>query len=223
MTQPTTAQSRRERHKAELRAELLRAAHELIKEEGYEGLTIRNLAKRVGYAPMSVYSYFADKHAILLALAEDAFATLAWRMEQDVPAEPLAALRKIMDEYAIFALENPNEYRTVFMTFMTRDPAEFCERSVTGIEELEGRNPALRVLLKRVQACIDAGIFKGDAHAISTLLWSCSHGAISLQITRPFYPFGEPGKFLKTAMEVTLAGLRAQQQVEALVAPEERR
>ncbi|MEP9374594.1 TetR/AcrR family transcriptional regulator [Mesorhizobium sp. KR1-2] len=222
MTQTTPAQSRRERQKALLRAELLEAAHELVKEEGYEGLTIRKLAQRVGYAPMSVYSYFADKHAILLALAEDAFETLARRMEQDVPAEPLAALRKIMEEYAVFALENPNEYRTVFMTFMTRDPEELGGRNATEMEELESRNPALRILLKRVQACIDAGIFKGDAHAISTLLWSCSHGAISLQITRPSYPFGEPGKFLRTAMKVTLAGLMAQD-VEALVPPEERR
>ncbi|PSJ62094.1 TetR/AcrR family transcriptional regulator [Pseudaminobacter soli (ex Li et al. 2025)] len=218
MSQTTTAQSRRERHKAELRADLLRAAHELIKEEGYEGLTIRSLAKRVGYAPMSVYSYFADKHAILLALAEDAFETLAQRMERDAPADPLAALRKVMDEYATFALENPNEYRTVFMS---RDHANRAPREVAEVEEVEGKNPALRILLKRVQACIDAGIFKGDAHAISTLVWSFGHGAISLQITFPYYPFGEPRKYLEASMEVVLAGLMARQ-VDALVPPSER-
>ncbi|MEP9397584.1 TetR/AcrR family transcriptional regulator [Mesorhizobium sp. KR2-14] len=219
MTQPTpTPASPRERKKALLRAELLEAAHELVKEEGYEGLTIRKLAQRVGYAPMSVYSYFADKHEILLALAEDAFETLAQRMERDAPAEPLAALRKIMEEYAVFALENPNEYRTIFMT---RDPAGLRGQEVTELGKLESGNPALRILLKRVQACIDAGIFKGDVHAISTLLWSCGHGAISLQLAFPFYPFGEPGKFLAASMEVALAGLMAQK-VEALVPPEER-
>jgi AcrR family transcriptional regulator len=214
MTQPIpkTAQSRRERHKADSRAELLQAAHDLVKEEGYEGLTIRNLAKRVGYAPMSVYSYFADKHAILLALAENAFETLAQRMERDAPTEPLAALRKVMEEYAVFALENPNEYRTVFMT---RDHMRQA-REVVEIEEVESKNPVLRIVLKRVQACIDAGIFKGDAHAVSTLLWSSGHGAISLQITFPYYPFGEPRKFLEAAMEVALAGLMAQD-IKALV------
>jgi AcrR family transcriptional regulator len=218
MSQTTIAQSRRERHKAELRAELLRAAHELIKEEGYEGLTIRNLARQVGYAPMSVYSYFADKHAILLALAEDAFETLAQRMERDAPADPLAALRKVMDEYAVFALENPNEYRTVFMT---REHANRPEREVAEVEEVEGKNPALRILLKRVQACIDAGIFQGDAHAISTLIWSYGHGAISLRITFPYYPFGDPRKYLEASMEVVLAGLMARK-VDALVPPSER-
>ena len=74
---PLSVQKRREKQKAELRSELVEAAHKLVQEEGYEGLTIRKLAKRVGYAPMSVYSYFADKQDILFALAEDAFETLA--------------------------------------------------------------------------------------------------------------------------------------------------
>jgi len=67
---PLSVQKRREKQKAELRSELVAAAHKLVQEEGYEGLTIRKLAKRVGYAPMSVYSYFADKQDILFALAE---------------------------------------------------------------------------------------------------------------------------------------------------------
>ena len=80
---PPSVQKRREKQKAELRSELVEAAHKLVQEEGYEGLTIRKLAKRVGYAPMSVYSYFPDKHAILLGIARDAFETLARRMEKD--------------------------------------------------------------------------------------------------------------------------------------------
>lgn len=214
----TTAQNRRERHKAESRAELLQAAHDLVKEEGYEGLTIRNLAKRVGYAPMSVYSYFADKHAILLALAEDAFETLARRMEHDAPTEPLAALRKILEDYAAFALDNPNEYLTVSMSRSHMSPEE---RVAARTDEDETNNPALRILFKCVQACIDAGILKGDAHAISTLLWSCGHGAISLQITFPNYPFGDRKKFFHIAVDVTLAGLMARN-VEALAPPKER-
>ena len=83
---PESGLSRRQLHRQELRSELLAAAHALVKEEGYEGLTIRRLAKRVGYAPMSVYSYFADKQDILVALAEDVFGELARRAEKDAPA-----------------------------------------------------------------------------------------------------------------------------------------
>ena len=198
-----TAQGRRDRHKAELRAELVTAAHELVREEGYDGLTIRKLAKRVGYAPMSVYSYFADKQDILLALAEDAFATLARRIEAQPADDPIEALRVVMTEYAAFGLGNPNEYRTVFMTEKTRPPAGKT------FDEMEADNPAMKVLISRVEACIAAGRLHGDPHAVADMLWSVGHGTISLLITFPFHPFGDPQAFVKRMCDFALAGLAA--------------
>ena len=46
---------RREKQREEIRTDLVAAAHALVKEEGYEGLTIRKLAERAGLATMSVY------------------------------------------------------------------------------------------------------------------------------------------------------------------------
>lgn len=197
------ARSRRETQKAEIRAELVEAAHALVKEEGYEGLTIRKLAARVGYAPMSVYSYFPDKHSILFALAQDAFAVLARRMERAAPADPLEALIKLMREYAAFGFDNPNEYRTVFMT---RDPAGFSDMEMKDIQK---DNPALLLLLQRVQACVDAGVLSGDVFAIATLIWTFGHGTVSLLISFPNYPFGDRDAYVERSIEVVLAGIRS--------------
>jgi AcrR family transcriptional regulator len=180
------------------------AAHELVQEEGYDGLTIRKLAKRVGYAPMSVYSYFADKQDILLALAEDAFATLARRIESQPSDDPVEALRVVMREYAAFGLGNPNEYRTVFMTEKTRPPEGKT------FEEMEADNPAMKALIDRVEACIAAGKLKGDPYAIANMLWAVGHGTISLLITFPFHPFGDPQAFVQRMCDLALAGLTAQ-------------
>lgn len=201
---PLSVQTRREKQKAELRAELVAAAHKLVQEEGYEGLTIRKLAKRVGYAPMSVYSYFADKQDILFALAEDAFETLARRIEEHPSDDPIEALQAVMTEYAAFGLGNPNEYRTVFMTEKTRPP-----EGKTFVEMHES-NPAMKVLISRVEACVAAGKLKGDPRAIATTLWAVGHGTISLLITFPFYPFGDPQAFVKRMCDFALAGLMTQ-------------
>ncbi|WP_269932326.1 TetR/AcrR family transcriptional regulator [Aminobacter sp. HY435] len=198
---PSSAASRRELQKAELRAELVAAAHALVREEGYDGLTIRKLATRVGYAPMSVYSYFADKHEILMALAEDAFVDLARRMRQNQPADPLDAVRAALSEYAEFGLGNPNEYRTVFMTEKPKHPAKET------FAQMERENPAFRIIVERVEACIAAGRLKGDARAIATALWTVAHGAISLLITFPFYPFGDPKAYVMRVGDLALAGL----------------
>lgn len=196
-------QIRRERQRAEQRAELLEAAHALVREEGYEGLTIRKLANKVGYAPMSVYSYFEDKHAILMALAEDAFAILARRIQKRMPDDPMAGLRMGLLEYAAFGLENPNEYRIVFMSrdLHTHDEKEF--------QELEASNPALQCLLESVNACINAGVLQGDVRAIATVLWTMVHGAISLAVTFPSYPFGDPMTYCEKIADLALSAVRA--------------
>ncbi|WP_395450197.1 TetR/AcrR family transcriptional regulator [Aminobacter sp. UC22_36] len=199
----SSAAQRRELQKAELRAELVAAAHALVREEGYDGLTIRKLATRVGYAPMSVYSYFADKQEILMALAEDAFADLARRMRQNQPEDPIAAMRAALTEYAEFGLGNPNEYRTVFMTEKQKHPPEET------FAQMERENPAFQIIIERVQACLAAGVLKGDARAIATALWTVAHGSVSLLITFPFYPFGDPKTYVMRMGDLAMAGLAA--------------
>lgn len=194
-----TAQDRRERQKEEQRRELVRVAHELVREEGYDGLTIRKLALRAGYAPMSVYSYFADKHAILVALAEDHFQILAQRLQRDFPGDPIEALKAGLLDYVAFGLENPNEYRTVFMTEGVKDQ--------DGYADIRERNPALRCLMERVGEAIAAGRLKGDVFAISTMLWTVAHGAIALFITHPHYPFGDKHAYASRLIDIVMEGL----------------
>jgi AcrR family transcriptional regulator len=198
------AKQRRELHKANLRSELIAAAHKLVQEEGYDGLTIRKLAKRVGLAPMSVYSYFADKQDILYALAEDAFEALAERIERHKADDPLESLRAVMVEYAAFGLGNPNEYRIVATTEQVTPP----EQLEPG--QPEERNPAMQLLISRVEACVKAGKLSGDPRAIATMLWAVGHGTISLLISFPHYPFGEAEAFVERMYDLALAGLTTQ-------------
>lgn len=197
------AKQRRELHKANLRSELIAAAHKLVQEEGYDGLTIRKLAKRVGLAPMSVYSYFADKQDILYALAEDAFEALAQRIEQHKADDPLESLRAVMVEYAAFGLGNPNEYRIVATTEQFTPPEQLDPCLP------EERNPAMQLLIGRVEACVKAGKLSGDPRAIATMMWAVGHGTISLLISFPHYQFGDPQKFVEQMYDLALAGLTA--------------
>lgn len=201
---PASVMTRRERQRIETRAELVAAAHAIVKDEGYEALTIRKLAERVGLATMSVYSYFADKQAILTAVAEDTFETLARRIERKEPPDPIEALRVGLREYAVFGLENPNEYRTIFMT------PQVHEHEEENFEQLEAQNPAFQGLLRAVNATIEAGKMQGDARAISTILWTVAHGAVSLLLTFQKYPFGEPVEYAGRVIDMSIDALARQ-------------
>ncbi len=195
-----TLQKRRERYRSELRAETLSAARELIQEEGYEGLTLRKLAKRMECSPMAIYSYFADKQALLTALALEGFEKVAKRLDSTVRRDPLAALRKILLDYIAYAEENPFEYRILFLSVETLGKLKLTR------QELQERNPAFRALFKCVETCVKAGVVQGDSFAMSTVLWTGAHGAASLLITAQNFPFGSRRRYAEEVVATMLSG-----------------
>ena len=87
---------RQVRDKELFRSKILDAARELIHENGYEKLTIRKIADRIEYSPMSLYNHFADKDDILIALAKEGFAKIGKALPKPGSGEPLVVLRKAM-------------------------------------------------------------------------------------------------------------------------------
>jgi len=74
---------RRERKvKAHLaaRASILEAARRVATRDGARNLSLRGVAAEAGFAPAALYSYFANKDEILLALAADDLSSLAKAM-----------------------------------------------------------------------------------------------------------------------------------------------
>lgn len=62
-----------EEHKAERRARILAAARELIAAHGYDGLTMRELARKSRVSVPTLYNLFGGKQAILLGELEETF------------------------------------------------------------------------------------------------------------------------------------------------------
>jgi AcrR family transcriptional regulator len=68
--------STRPYHHGNLRPELLACAERTLDEAGVAGLSLRELARRVGVSHAAPRRHFADKQALLDALAEDGFERL---------------------------------------------------------------------------------------------------------------------------------------------------
>lgn len=75
---PTQARSR------ERVERILDAAAQLVVAEGVEGLTTRSIAETAGLPVASLYQYFADKEAVLLALCERDMAEMDDQVAQDL-------------------------------------------------------------------------------------------------------------------------------------------
>ena len=67
---------RRPYHHGNLRRALLDEALATIRTEGVEGVTLREIGARVGVSRTALYRHFADKRALLTAVATEGFRTL---------------------------------------------------------------------------------------------------------------------------------------------------
>jgi len=61
---------RKQRERAALRLAILNATRELATEFGWNAVTLRRIAERIEYSAATVYEHFANKDAILAALAD---------------------------------------------------------------------------------------------------------------------------------------------------------
>jgi AcrR family transcriptional regulator len=88
------------------RQQILSAAWAVASETGLAGLTLREVAARVGMRAPSLYSHFASKHAIYDAMYGQAWAEYDQVDEaaaQQLPTEPRRVLREVARRYFEFA------------------------------------------------------------------------------------------------------------------------
>ena len=58
-------------HHGDLRAACLRAAMELLEDDGAAGLSVRAVARRAGVSPGAPYRHYADRDALVSAVAAE--------------------------------------------------------------------------------------------------------------------------------------------------------
>jgi AcrR family transcriptional regulator len=114
MTVESTRDRRTERRES-TRAEILEAAWELARTQGLAGLSLRDVARKIGMRPPSLYWYFDSKHAVYDAMfAEGNRQLLARLAEQDWPADPRALLRLTARVFVEFSAEDVERYELLF-------------------------------------------------------------------------------------------------------------
>ncbi|MEU4085242.1 TetR/AcrR family transcriptional regulator [Streptomyces aureus] len=156
-------------HHGDLRAACLRAARELLEEDGSAGLSLRAVARRAGVSPTAPYRHFADRDALVSAVAAEGYRELTTELATAHPSpstpEELAA---VAVAYVRFALDHPALFRAMF--------AEPCDPTS------EERVAATAVISEYVQGIVRAAFPGSDAAALATAVWALVHGLAFLHL-----------------------------------------
>src|SRR5262245_60476480 len=109
----------RERYRSALRQAILDAAREAFVRDGYDGVSMRKLAEKVGCSHANLYLHFKDKEALFYCLVEESFdqfgAGLRNLVESARSADPVTLLRKFGRAYVEFGVANPSVYEFAFL------------------------------------------------------------------------------------------------------------
>jgi AcrR family transcriptional regulator len=164
---------------------MLAASREIVLAEGVDALTIRRVAKAIGYCGGSIYSYFDSREAIAMELVHEGFERLGEFMARssDV-ADPVERLRAIGRAYLAFASEEPAWFRLIFM-----NQAKLSDELMGAALERHGFR-IYEFLVGVVRAMLDAhNLTSVDPEEVAQLCWSTLHGVASLRLTMPAFPF----------------------------------
>ncbi|HJU64516.1 MAG TPA: TetR/AcrR family transcriptional regulator [Gemmatimonadaceae bacterium] len=203
---PTRARKRAYHH-GDLRQALLDAALPLLRKGGPQALTLRAVARAVGVSQTAPYRHFADRSALVAAVAEDGFRRLHGQLmaAAAAPEKTLgkatqtarAGLQAIALAYVRFALAHPAEYRVMFGGDLPAAAKGSARQAV--FEFLRGGITELQ----RQKLVGD-----GDTHSMALTAWALVHGLVMLALDGQLSgKQASPEQLTITATELLMFGM----------------
>jgi AcrR family transcriptional regulator len=192
------------------REEILAAAKDILLADGYEGVSIRKVAARIGISSTAIYLYFKEKDELLDTICHEVFAGLVAPMDAllAAPAPPLDRMRLGLTAYLKFCLAHPDEYRVVFLTHRPnngwdhRAPLRYVDRWG------HARVNTFMFLVEGLRQCMEAGqIRRADPMTLAETVLAAQHGLLALLILCPEQQWQPREVLIHENVELILRGL----------------
>jgi len=188
---------RRLREKEKLRLAILETAWQMVKDEGWQSLSIRRIADAIEYSVPVIYDHFENKEAILFEFAKEGFRILVKKIEEAKAKkeDPSEQLKLIAYAHWDFAFKYKEHYQLMYGLGMQGCEVEKCLPEKTIFRKIV-MDPIIKIIEsgKNPQAdpCLKYYTF-----------WSIIHGLISIKQMRGA---GVSEEINKMVMDDAIAG-----------------
>ena len=162
---------RRSRERAQRERHIVAAAREIATRDGWAAVTIRRLAEEIEYSQPVLYSHFANREAIVAAVAVQGFGELAMALRRagEPSGDRREAIRSVSSAYLAFARAHPALYEAMF-TMPTG--LRFAD---------EETRPELRDAFAALGAVVTPLKSSDETATITETLWATLHGLAELE------------------------------------------
>ena len=158
----------------DLREACLREAVAIVEEVGVEGLSLREVARRLGVSHQAPYKHFPSRDHLLAEIVGRAFDLFARHLDERPSGGDAAAdLAAMGQAYVAYARAHPLQYRLMFGTPLP-DPNEHPEM----MRRARHAFALLRDGIRRLRGADVDGA--ADAELDALFVWSAVHGVASI-------------------------------------------
>jgi AcrR family transcriptional regulator len=159
-----------------LKNALIEAGIEILAKDGLGALSLREVARQAGVSHTAPYAHYADKQALIAAIATTGYEKLYARLAdvvqqyQDSPAQQLVEAGWA---YLEFAFDEPDHFKITFSGVIEK------EKDFPAFVEISQKS--FRLVVEIIEACQQTGVLPaGSSDLIAVSVWSLLHGLASL-------------------------------------------
>lgn len=167
---------RRQRQKEEVKQEIIKAAWEMVKKDGWQSLSIRKIADAIEYSVPVIYDHFENKEAILQEFGKIGFNKLSTRLEnaKTESTDPADQIRAMAAAYWDFATTYTELYQLIFGTGVAQCQGEICTAEFDRVYD---------IMIEPIEALLKQN-GRDDAEPCLKFhtLWSFMHGLMSIKL-----------------------------------------
>lgn len=163
----------------ELQEIILQKSLNLVENKGFSGLTARNIAKEIGYAPGTIYNVFGSMNDLYLAVnahtLDQLYEVLASEACNQADKAPVHNMKEMAQLYRRFAKEHKAHWLMLFTYTLPEDssPPDWYQEKITRLFEP----------LESLLASYFGPKAQREQKMAARILWSSVHGLCFLEET----------------------------------------
>ena len=189
-------------HHGDLRTALIKAADELIAEEGLETFSLRAAAKRAGVSPSAPAHHFGSAKGLLTEVALLAYERANRYLEEAGRSDdPVTDVRALSIAFVTFALDHPGHFRLMFRNdLVDRDDPRFQPASMK-----PGMRLALAIAAYQGKSDLNLNRFEDAADVFGSI--AAMHGLAHLVLAEKaahFFQSSNSREFLENELPKVL-------------------
>jgi AcrR family transcriptional regulator len=172
MPRPAYSPAEREAIETQIRSTALT----LFAEGGYRGVSLRSIAKAMGWSAPALYRYFDNKDALMAELRAEGFRAIQARLEavRHAAGTSVEAVRQAVVAYMDFAMEHTELFRLMYEL----DQGEIAEVPHVVSERRKAFSEAEAI----AEAVCEEFNLDGDPNQMAHLMWVSVHGLATLAL-----------------------------------------